>query len=187
MTLITKKVAKKISFLRRMRPRLDFKTSILLYKSIISPHFDFCSTILFLSNEGQFRSLQLLQNRALRIICKSTRYESIESMLTMTELLDVKQRVYFNVLMFMYKIHKGVLPDYLCLRFQRVRQAQSYELRRGERFRLPALRTSDAQNCLSYKAALQFNDLMGQVDIEKPMFDFKRALCDYVKNTFLNH
>jgi hypothetical protein len=45
----------------------------MIYKSKIQPHIDYCSSIILLANEGEIRSLQLLKNRAMRIILKKAR------------------------------------------------------------------------------------------------------------------
>jgi hypothetical protein len=36
----------------------NYTIKILLYKSLVAPHFAYCSSILFLSNAGQFQDMQ---------------------------------------------------------------------------------------------------------------------------------
>jgi hypothetical protein len=43
-----------------------------IFKSLIQPNIDSCSSIIFMENECEMRSLQLLQNRAMGIILKNT-------------------------------------------------------------------------------------------------------------------
>lgn len=88
---ICKKVAKKIGFLSRIQNKLNFSHKVLIYKSIISPHFDFCATILFLSNQSEMDRMQKLQNRAMRTILKCNKYTSVKLMLETLQWLSIKQ------------------------------------------------------------------------------------------------
>jgi hypothetical protein len=49
-------------------------------QSIIQPHIDYCFLIICMTNVGEMRSLQLLQNRAMRIILKKARKTHIRWM-----------------------------------------------------------------------------------------------------------
>lgn len=53
-------------------------TRVLLYKSLISPHIEYCSTILFNLNQNEICKIQKLQNKAMRIILKCNRYTPIK-------------------------------------------------------------------------------------------------------------
>ena len=79
-------------------------------KTLIVPHIDFCSSILFMLNEGDLHTLQLIQNRAMRVILKCPRDTSIVYMQQETKQLSVKQRIVHSVLLFMFKATKELLP-----------------------------------------------------------------------------
>jgi hypothetical protein len=51
-----KKMAKKVGFVGRKQQKLTKTAKITIYNSIISSHLDFCSSILFLSNEEDLNS-----------------------------------------------------------------------------------------------------------------------------------
>jgi hypothetical protein len=68
--LVIKKMAKKIGFLGRISNKLTCRTKTMIYQSSIQPHIDYCSSVIFMTSEGEIRSLQLIQNRAMRIILK---------------------------------------------------------------------------------------------------------------------
>ena len=103
---IAKKMSKKLNFLRRIRNRLDMKTALLLFNSLVVPHVDFCNSILFMLNERELHTLQLIQNRAMRIILTRLRDTNIIYMQQETGLLSVRQRIFYNVLLFMFKATK---------------------------------------------------------------------------------
>jgi hypothetical protein len=55
------KMAKKINFLGRISKKLTCTTKTMIYQSIIQPHIDYCSSKIFMANEKEMRSRQLLQ------------------------------------------------------------------------------------------------------------------------------
>ena len=95
---VVNKVSKKVYFLGRMKRKLDRDTKCMLYKTLIVPHIDYSSSILFLCNSCEIDQLQRIQNVALRHILLKDRYESINNMLSELNVLNERQQVYFNLL-----------------------------------------------------------------------------------------
>ena len=185
---VIKKIAKKTGFLMRNSRKMDKATKLLLYKSIVGPHLDYCSTILYLCNNSEISELQKLQNRALRAILKEDRYASIDAMLKATNLLDVKQRICYNVLILIYKAKNNLLPDYLCERLRYVRQAQPYTLRNNSYFRPLALLSASSQNSVFYNGIIMFNQMLYQNYKTNCEFsEFKREAISFVTNNYSSH
>lgn len=179
---IVKKLSKKVNFLRRIRNKLDIKTSLLLFNSLIAPHIDFCSTILFMLNETDLQTIQLIQNRALRIILNRARDTSIVSMHQEADLLTVRQRIKHNVLLFMFKATKELLPPYITNQLAYVADVQPYALRSNQNLRLPQLLTNMGQRSFLYRGAQMFNEMVRDgVTTNVLLKDFKTALREYVK------
>jgi hypothetical protein len=66
-----------------------------------------------MANEGEMRSLQLLQNRAMPIILKKAGRIHIRWMLNVLDFLSSKQRVNFNTLILTLKIKNNLVPEYI--------------------------------------------------------------------------
>ena len=75
MTIHVGKLAKKIDFLKRI------SKSMTIYDTIIKPHFEYVSTILYSSTAIQLIRMQKLQNKTMRVIFKCDRYTHINTML----------------------------------------------------------------------------------------------------------
>jgi hypothetical protein len=114
MEMLQKKISKKINFIRRLSSKLSKYSKITLYKAIILPHLDYCSSILFLANNSELSYLQKLQNRMMRTILRSRLDTPIRNMLETLNFLSVRQRVTYNTMVLLYKMEKNLLPDYLC-------------------------------------------------------------------------
>ena len=179
---IAKKMSKKVNFLRRIRNRLDMKTALLLFDTLIVPHIDFCSSILFMLNEGDLHTLQLIQNRAMRVILKCPRDTSIAYMQQETKQLSVKQRIVHNVLLFMFKATKELLPPYITRQLAYVADVQPYALRSNQCLRLPQLLTNMDQRSFLYRGAQMFNDMVrdGVVMVTPPYIAAPYVMAPYI-------
>ena len=69
---ISKKVSSGISALKRVRPFVSMHTAIRIYKGLIEPHFDYCSSVWDGLTQQFSEKLQKRQNRAIRVITKSS-------------------------------------------------------------------------------------------------------------------
>lgn len=181
---VIKKIAKKVGFLGRLSKKLSSWSILTVFKTIIAPHIDYCSTMLFMNNDTDLKRLQLLQNRAMRLILKCNRRTHIDDMLKTLNFQSVKQRIYFNTLLMIYKIKNKLLPAYLSNIV--VYNSEIYDrcLRRRSHFRLPAFKKSGHQQSVFFKGLDLFNKLPDEVRRSRNIFDFKKKCNKYVKENF---
>lgn len=103
---------------------------------MIKPHFEYCSTILFLS-QNQFKErLQKLQNRGMRTILMCNILTPIRLMIDTLKWLTINQRTLMNVLLFVFKMKNSLTPKYLTSQLVYVADVQPYNLRSRGDFRL---------------------------------------------------
>ena len=69
---VVKKISKAIGALKRVRPFISVKIALQIYHALIRPHFDYCSSVWDECNVTLCDKLQKLQNRAARVITKSS-------------------------------------------------------------------------------------------------------------------
>lgn len=181
---VIKKMSKKINFLARISNQLPQITRTKIYTSIVASHIEFCSSILFLSNETELNKIQLLQNRGMRILLGCNKYTSIKSMLDCLFWMTIKQRVYFNTIVLIYKIIKNLLPNYLTNKINYVKDGHNHNLRNGEHFKLKYFNKKRNENNLYYKGLNIYNKLPTDIKSAKNLNDFKRSLSTYVKANF---
>ena len=116
---ISKKVAKGLGMLRRIRDLVPINTLVDIYSSIILPHFDYCSSVWDNCRKGIQDKLQKLQNRAARIITRSN-YE-IRSSQILNDLnwptLEDRRMKQKSCLMF--KVYHKLGTSYLSQSFNR--------------------------------------------------------------------
>lgn len=180
---ICDKILKKVNYLCRLRNKLSKDVKLLLYKTTIEPHINYCSSVLFLCSDEKLNRLQILQNRALRVILNCDIYTPIRTMLKNSDVLNVKQRIYFNVLVLLYKCMTRMVPDYLCKNLIKRKDLQPYNLRSNEDINIPRMLKAKTQNCLFYKGVQLMNDYTHKYTIENIYSKNIKNIEQYIKNT----
>ena len=66
-------IGKRLKLVRRIREDLTANATSLIYKSFILPISDYCDSVWACCNRGDIDRLERLQNRAARIVMRSTR------------------------------------------------------------------------------------------------------------------
>ena len=89
---IITKSSKKLGILRRSREFLNKSTKILLYKSLVLPHLDYCDVVYMCTKEENLNKLQLIQNCACRFILKADKFASSKALHEELQLPYLHQR-----------------------------------------------------------------------------------------------
>lgn len=176
---LTNKIAKKVNYLGRVGNVIGTWTKLLIYKTIILPHLNFCASILFLLNNTEISNMQKKQNQALRTILKCSRYTSIRYMLESTGLLSVKQTIFVNAMTVIYKIKNGLLPPHLLEECTFVEDIHNYDTRSRGNFYVTTVTTNYSQNNLFHKGLIEFNKLPVELKNSESLVSFKNKCRKY--------
>lgn len=175
-----KKIGKKTSFLNRIGQYLTPYSRQIVYKSIIAPHFEYSATVIVGMGETQIKKLQVAQNRAMRVILQCKRNTRVEHMLQALQYMSIRQRIYYNTSIFIFKILRGYLPHILRSRLDVVGVSYQRETRQKGNIVVQLRKTCEAQRSAFYKGTKMFNDLPAEVKQCDRLNNFKRMLKDYV-------
>lgn len=181
---ICKKIAKKIGFLARISKNLNFEDKITIYKTIIAPHFEYCPSFLFLCNQTELKKLQKLQNRAMKLILRVNKRTETKLMLNTLNWMSVKQRIYYQSIIVIFKIKNGLLPEYLRANVSFVRDHHNFNLRNKNDFRQQRVNKTSTWNSIFRKGLNIYNEMDNAIKSEVNLKTFKRKLKEYVKNKF---
>ena len=84
-----------------------------MYKAIIAHHFEYCATLLVHMSETELNKLQMVQNRAMTIILQCNRYTKVRDMLQAVQFMPMRQRLYYNVCIFIFKaVNNRLLKEF---------------------------------------------------------------------------
>ena len=110
---ISKKIAKVLGVLRRLRPYVTQDILIIIYKSLILPHFDYCSEVWGNLGKTLAADLQKLQNRTARIITSSSYEIRSDNVLAELNWKKLNERRHSQLASMMYKCTHNKVPVYL--------------------------------------------------------------------------
>lgn len=135
-------------------------------------------------NNTEMDKLQKVQNRCLRIILKCNRRTRIKLMLNTLCLLSIKQRIYYNTLVLIFKITNNILPEYLKQKIKYNYEVATRSLRRQSLLNLPNLRKEKTRRSIFYNGIKLFNELPSEIRKSNKLKEFKRRCVAYVKENF---
>ena len=104
---------------KRIRNKISAITATNIYNTMIKPHLEFGSTIVYTCcNETQMERLQKLQNKGMRSILKCNIYIPIEKNAECAEMDELKRSLQMNTLQFIQKMKTGDGPKYLTVQLR---------------------------------------------------------------------
>ena len=171
---ISKKVSSGIGALKRVRPFVSMHTAIKIYKGLIEPHFDYCSAVWDGLTQQLSEKLQKLQNRAIRVITKSSYDTSSRFLLTSLGWHNLSVRRAKQKATLIYKCINNLAPSYLCNLF--APRTPNYYFRNAKKtLILPKPRTDYLKRSFSYSGALLWNNLPEEIRTSNSLGFLKRS------------
>lgn len=181
---LCKKIGKKVNVISRLRNELNSGQKAMLYKTIVQPHFTYCSSVLFLSTGEDINRLQVLQNKCMKNILRADRNTSANIMNGLLEIMNVNQILMYRTLIFIYKIVRGLAPNYLTNKIKYRNDAHNRNLRNLNYIEPIDATRACSQNSLFHRGIKLFNELSGELRDEISPNIFENKLEIYVKNNF---
>lgn len=178
---VVKKVARKYGMLIRLKSQLTFWSKIYLYKTLVAPHIDYCSSVLFLASDTHLKRLQKLQNKFMRYILNCGKLTPILGMLEALQWLSIKERIIFNVMTTIFKLTKHMLPEYLTNIIVRGRNIHSHRTRQNNDLRVVPFTMTSTQKSIYYKGIRIFNELPNEIKNVRSVQEFKRKCSEWIK------
>ena len=181
---ISRKLSSRIAMLGRSSKFLSKHLLLILYKSLALPYIDYCD-IVWDSCSCQLKNkLQVLQNRALRIINKTNRYTPVTELHNLTKMLTLQQRRNFHTHVFMYKATHDSLPSYMISNFRKASEVHSYRTRAAlsdSLFVYPSKLTV-GKGRMSHRGAISWNSLPVEIRNAPTLSLFKKWLSPVVSS-----
>ena len=173
-------MARKVGVLCRLRSILSVRAKVIIYNAIVRPHIVYCATVLNMLSGSEIAKLQMLQNRAMRAILRTNRFRSIKSMLEELEWLNVRDELTVSILVFIYKLDKGMLPTYFNSYVVRGKDVHSYSTRIKDNLVISKFKKSKTARGVFRKGVLLYNALPERVRGSRTVDAFLRAMRKYL-------
>lgn len=172
---ISSKINKNLGLLRRIKHLLPKQARLLFYNSLVLPIFDYADVIwgdkdnVVLMNE-----LQVLQNKAAKIILNRPLHSSASDALSTLKWLNLKQRRMYHRCIYIYKCINN-LTDH-SLDIVKCSEIHSYNTRNKDALRLPKVKRKWGKQRTNYKAIKDWNNLDSEIRNAQTLAIFKKNL-----------
>ena len=128
-SILCKKASCQINVLKRFVRILDQNVKLLLYKSFISCHFNYCPAVWHACGATNSQKLEKLQYRALKFVFNDYN-SSYESLLTKAGMPSLEVSRLRNIASEVYKAYNKLSPSYICDMFNKNVPNHTYNHRR---------------------------------------------------------
>ena len=169
------KLNRAIGVLKRASKYLPLKSRILVYNTIVLPHFDYCVIVWGTCNEGLLNRLQKIQNKAMRTVLQCPYRTHICDMLTRLNWMNVRQRIFYQQCMVMWRVCQGTVPDYLINSFS-VQKGYNTRAVASGNYKVPR----DHQRSFAVTGSVAWNTLPSDIKLQTNQCAFKKLLVRYI-------
>ena len=182
----TKKLAMNaILNLNRLRNILSERTKILLYNSIVTPHFTYADVVWNGCSKENERKLQTAQNFALRIIKNKSKRESAREIRQELKFLNLKQKRQVHEAVFIQKALINKLSQDLTFKYLEFLPSEKTRQSKEGKLNLPKHKTTKYKHCPLYRTIKVWNNIPSTIDENEPG-KFKRKYQQYLIETRLH-
>ena len=153
------KLSKCISILYKCNSLIEISTLRTLYCSLFLPHINYCCEVRGMATDSTLRSINMLQKRAIRAICKEQKYAHTSNLFYNLKLLKFNDMVKLKTSLIMFKAMKAQLPGNLQNKFE-LTNSECYTLRSYNKFKVKFARTTTLKHkCISVYGVKLYNSL----------------------------
>ena len=176
---IASKISKGLGMMSRCRKILSNDVLLLLYYSLIYPYLIYCSIVWGGACLSALHKIEVLQNRAVRLITYSPFRSSPGPLYKALHLLKFVDIYKIQVMMFMYKCKNSLLPD-ACMHYCLINSDHFYNMRNNHDFATISYRTNVREQCIRVVGPRLWNMLPSEMRLSENVNILKSATRNYL-------
>lgn len=178
---MAKKISKKLGYLSRISKHLSMWARQIIYKTIVAPHFEYCSTLFWGMSAKNLNKLQRLQNWAMRIILALPKRSHVSEMLNTLQWMTIEQRIGLRVLIFIHNIErKSFNVDFKEFMFKNS-DVHNHNTRSSNKYHIVRQNKTSSQKSLFINGIKFYNNLPENIKNEISKNKFKRYCVNFTK------
>ena len=177
--LVSSKVSRAIGMIKYAKKVLPTNLLKMLYLGLVEPHLRYCCSVWGACGVTSRKTLDKLQNRAIRIITNSGYNVSVGPLLRQLRLPSISDMIMQESASMAHKALNAEAPLYLTEQLTRVSDTTSRTLRSSNlSLRPPRHKSRHGQNCFAYRGSSIWNSLPSEMKSSRTFGSFQRKLKD---------
>ena len=158
---IKSKIASAVGIISKLRYYVDTNILIQVYHALIASRFHYAITSWGGATKTVLKPISVLQNRAIRLISRTSRYTNLDNAYLNLRLLKFEDIYKLKLAEFIHDFHQDSLPPFFSNYFQNVRATHSHPTRYAAANHFLPIRCNKSigQRSIRYRAPTHWNEL----------------------------
>ena len=157
MNIVKRNAINVIRQVSRINKFLPLKLKLILYKTLISPIFNYGDIIWGGCSKKDSKKIQVAQNFAIRTIVGKRKYESVRENLKELRLLNLEKRRIVHESVFTHKALNGKLPKLICSKFNKFRPSTRTRQHFNSKLNIPIHKKSKFRKSPLFRTIISWN------------------------------
>ena len=167
-------------FLNRIKDKFDKVTRLIVVQSLALSIVNYYSRIWGMTTKQQLDCIQKVQNVAAKIACGGAKkYDHVTPILKELEWMNIKNKVNFDICVFIYKIVKQLLPDWL-FEVPTVGELQIRSTRQSSDLFVKRTNTNMGGRAIAITSSKIWNNIPNNIKNSSLLQVFKKKLKNYL-------
>uniref|UniRef100_A0A8D2LN46 Reverse transcriptase domain-containing protein n=1 Tax=Varanus komodoensis TaxID=61221 RepID=A0A8D2LN46_VARKO len=183
-TAVARNAFLQLRLINQLRPYLEYDCLATVTHALVTSRLDFCNALYVGLPLKTVRTLQLVQNRAARLLTGTGRYAHMTPVLHQLHWLPIEARAQFKVLIMTYKALNGLGPGYLNERLRPYMPDRPLRSAGESLLREPSMkeirRVSTRRRAFSAVAPNLWNSLPKEVRLAPSLLVFRRQVKTFL-------
>ena len=160
---------------------------MLLYNTLILPHFIYCIQIWANSSNQNMSRILKLQKKAVRIISHSNYLAHTQPIFYSLKVLNIYDIYILQSAIFMYLCSKKRLPISLMNNFCLNKSVHNYQTRSVENYHIPRVRLTACEKSIFFQGPKIWNDIPHEIKTSPSLNVFKRRYKKYLISAYMHN
>ena len=181
---VENKISKGLGMMGRVRNIMPNNVLLTLYYSLIYPYLTYCCIIWGAASSNSLHHLNVLQNRAMRLITRSPFRASATPIFKKFKLLKIVDIRKMQILLFMYKCKNKLLPN-CCLQYCPISLNHPYSMRCIHYFLQSPYRTNIREQSVSILGPRIWDSISVDLQNSASLLSFKFGVSNYLVSLYI--
>ena len=181
---VNKKAKYSVYNLSRVNHLLPLKTCLILYNSLVAPHFSYTDTVWGGCSRKNKNKLQRTQNAAVKSMIGMSKRDSSREALEKAHLLPLEEKRKIHEGVYAKKALCGKLPTAICRQYKQQQSTMNNRSTSRQTLKIPKHKTEHYKNSPFYRTVTTWNSIPQDIKDTEISTTFKKKYQAHITSTY---